>query len=711
MIRKILFLSLFVSLFFNGYISADDNVTNSSPWGVAAHLRLSPHKERRTVLLNYAKDAGIKWMRDDLQFANICAVAGEFDFAAYDLQFQDFDKAGVQMIGILQGFDSQVTKKRPELVPLHKHPEEWRKFVKATVERYHDRIKYWEIWNEQDGGFWASGPNRAKEYVSLLKIAYTEIKAIDPEATVIVGGLCGWNGEYLKGMYLAGAKGYFDAIAVHPYHYGVDMNAKVIRERNNFYDVLTENDQQDIPIWITECGGSSYSTELTEKTPDFILKSIQYALTKIGNTDSENLKIGVAVSPRINPEEVETMREWLPGIELQIVTYEELLKLDPKDCPVLIGAEGSGIDQLMLEPLRNYVMRGGLMLAMNLGGSSIPLYTTHYEDANGEWKTKVALAQNMEYFRMKYEASWTIPGGVIPESTTTVKTSDDALAGGVPSVTSVYVNRFVNAGNMKEGDTYYPIVEAYKNNQRLPADGIGLYTYGDWKGGIIYSAIKVQTGYSAERQGNLLQRVYLSYLSLGVKKIFWYDLHNDGGLKGETEHNFGLIDWNGNPKQSFFAYRRMTIALGENPVFEQRLDFGDPNVWGLVFRKSETKERILAIWSTDALSNVKINISDAETQSVDLIDNVVQFITLSETGGVAGIDNSDNSIASIYNSGNAIRIKSDERITATLYTLTGILKETKDIEGEGCFNNLASGIYILRLEGQLQNSAQKIIIK
>jgi len=711
MTRKMFILMLLSILCFNEHIWADDNVTNPSPWGVAAHLRHSPHKERRSVLLNYTKDAGIKWVRDDLQFANICAVAGEFDFEAYDLQFQDFDKAGVQMIGILQGYDSQVTKKRPELVPLHKHPGEWRKFVKATVERYHDRIKYWEIWNEQDGGFWASGSNRAQEYVSLLKIAYTEIKAIDPEATVIVGGLSGWNGEYLKGMYLAGAKGYFDAIAVHPYQYGVDVNAKVIRERNNFYDVLTENGEEDMPIWITECGGSSYSTELTEKTPDFIVRSIQYALTKLGNTDNTNLKIGVAVSPRVSMDEVETMRTWLPGIDLQIVTYDELLNLDPKDCPVLIGAEGGHIDEPMLEPLRNYVIRGGLMLAMNLGGSSIPLYSTHYQDANGDWKTKVALAQNMEYFRMKYEASWTIPGGVIPESTNTVKTSDDALAGGVPSVTSVYVNRFVNAGNMKEGDTYYPIVEAYKNNQKLPADGIGLYTYADWKGGILYSAIKVQTGYSAERQGNLLQRVYLSYLSLGVKKIFWYDLHNDGGLKGETEHNFGLIDWNANPKQSFFAYKRMTTALGENPTFEQRLDFGDSNIWGLVFFKSETNERILAIWSTDEQSSVKINISDTETQTVDLVNNVVQFMTLSESGGTAGIDDINNGNILIYNEGNAIRIKSEEVLTATLYTLTGMLQETKKISTEGTFENLLSGIYILKTEGQSGIKTQKVIIK
>jgi hypothetical protein len=59
----------------------------------------------------------------------------------------------------------------------------------------------------------------------MLKVVYPAIKAADPNATVLVGGLSplphaqGMMSpvDYLKGMYAAGAKGYFDALAYHPY--------------------------------------------------------------------------------------------------------------------------------------------------------------------------------------------------------------------------------------------------------------------------------------------------------------------------------------------------------------------------------------------------------------------------------------------------------------------------------------------------------------
>lgn len=157
----------------------------------------------------------------------------------------------------------------------------------------------------------------------------------------------------------------------------------------------------------------------------------------------------------------------------------------------------------------------------------------------------------------------------IPSHTTTVGTSEDGLKSGLPQVSNIYVDRFLNGNRMLEGDKYFSIIQAYHNSKYI-GDGMGLYTYKDKKGGVLLSTISLDTGYTEDMQANLLQRLFLTYLALGVKKIFWYDLHNDGFLKGEREHNFGLLNYDWSPKKAFFAYQEMTQILGKRPIFQKK---------------------------------------------------------------------------------------------------------------------------------------------
>lgn len=77
----------------------------------------------------------------------------------------------------------------------------WAVFVAQTVNRYRPNgslaqtgvipretgIRVWEIWNEPDfAQFWRAG---ARDYARLLKVSYLVIKMLDPQATVVVGGL------------------------------------------------------------------------------------------------------------------------------------------------------------------------------------------------------------------------------------------------------------------------------------------------------------------------------------------------------------------------------------------------------------------------------------------------------------------------------------------------------------------------------------------
>jgi len=102
-------------------------------------------------------------------------------------------------------------------------------FVYAVVDHYKGNITYFEIWNEPNYyKFWddAEGTlehgayNRGKaitKYATLLKEAYVQAKAANPNCIIISGGVSENDYVYVQGIYDNGAKGYFDYLGLHPY--------------------------------------------------------------------------------------------------------------------------------------------------------------------------------------------------------------------------------------------------------------------------------------------------------------------------------------------------------------------------------------------------------------------------------------------------------------------------------------------------------------
>ncbi len=79
----------------------------------------------------------------------------------------------------------------------------------------------WQIWNEQNlQENWEPAPNMSA-YVQLLRAAYKAIKRVNHQAIVVTGRMpfCGNSDEtrFISQMHRAGARGYFDALAIHPY--------------------------------------------------------------------------------------------------------------------------------------------------------------------------------------------------------------------------------------------------------------------------------------------------------------------------------------------------------------------------------------------------------------------------------------------------------------------------------------------------------------
>jgi hypothetical protein len=97
-----------------------------------------------------------------------------------------------------------------------------------VVERYHKPpygVKHWEIYNEPEGhadGFIGCMGDDVNAYVEVLRTAHSAIKAVDPEAKILIGGLAmldepAANPRFLEQVMALGGGDYFDIVSFHVY--------------------------------------------------------------------------------------------------------------------------------------------------------------------------------------------------------------------------------------------------------------------------------------------------------------------------------------------------------------------------------------------------------------------------------------------------------------------------------------------------------------
>jgi len=117
----------------------------------------------------------------------------EWRFEHYDRMVEAFAAQGVEMQVILSyntrwaaPEDLRDASDRRAWLFAPPAIEPWRRYVATLVERYRDRVRFWEIWNEADIiNFW---PGTYEQYRDLLRVSYETIKAIDPSLQVMTSG-------------------------------------------------------------------------------------------------------------------------------------------------------------------------------------------------------------------------------------------------------------------------------------------------------------------------------------------------------------------------------------------------------------------------------------------------------------------------------------------------------------------------------------------
>ncbi len=149
-------------------------------------------------------------------------------------------------------------------------PAAYATFVAYLAQRYGTRLAAIEIWNEPDHSnqrYWA-GPKKPQRYAAMLRAAYTAIKRANPAVTVLGGSLVGSNGVFLRDLYAAGIKGYYDGLAVHYYNLTLG-SVRAIHEVQ-----LANGDSK--PLWLDEFGWSScYPQSKTQQEQACVTPAVQ----------------------------------------------------------------------------------------------------------------------------------------------------------------------------------------------------------------------------------------------------------------------------------------------------------------------------------------------------------------------------------------------------------------------------------------------------
>ncbi len=161
----------------------------------------------------------------------------------------------------------------------------WGEHIEEIVRAGQGRVEAYEIGNEPNvARFWGGRPPDPAEYVQLLAVAYTRIKAVDPAAIIVSAGLAPvgriegtcrgdsgvlWEGnncdgmdeqEYARQMLAWGAGEYFDAFGYHPYGFAYPpetdpqsvSNGFAFRSAETMHAILETYGEEHTPIWATE---------------------------------------------------------------------------------------------------------------------------------------------------------------------------------------------------------------------------------------------------------------------------------------------------------------------------------------------------------------------------------------------------------------------------------------------------------------------------
>jgi hypothetical protein len=245
------------------YLASNDASNMYGPWAVQLYDRLDVGTG-----FDAAIAAGVHWMRLRVSWFDIepfNTTPANYQWATLDSSIQAAQRAGITLIVTVEGNPSWAAATLQGPV---NNLNDFKEFVGALAQRY-SYVSYWEIYNEPDNinNFGGKGA----VYAAQLNAAYTAIKAANPQAQIVMGGIAldwfedeggAFDRNFLNDMLAACAQPCFDIANFHYYPvfranwevYGRD----IIGKANGFRQLLAARGYSR-PMVSTETGWGSTS--------------------------------------------------------------------------------------------------------------------------------------------------------------------------------------------------------------------------------------------------------------------------------------------------------------------------------------------------------------------------------------------------------------------------------------------------------------------
>ncbi|MGO4441827.1 cellulase family glycosylhydrolase [Mycobacterium sp. 2YAF39] len=213
----------------------------------------------------------VTWVRADFFWPLIEPERGAFTWTYSDAIVKEASARRMNVVAILShtpewARGAGTTSDYPPV-----HTSDFAEFARATAARYAPLgVHTWEVWNEPNSDFfWAPAPD-ANHYGQLFRATAAAVRAVDPNATLMTGGLTRGTDTpdglrisqmtFVKQLYANGTAQLADAIAVHPYTFPAlpsQTNVAVIGGINEvpaLHQLMEQHGDGGKKVWITEFG-------------------------------------------------------------------------------------------------------------------------------------------------------------------------------------------------------------------------------------------------------------------------------------------------------------------------------------------------------------------------------------------------------------------------------------------------------------------------
>ena len=222
--------------------------------------------------------ADLNWLRQRFPWADIELQPDQFEWATWDRIVQTVAQQDLHLIAVL---DTSPAWARAEADASNRFapPREradFGHFAAAFARRYGEMVDFYQIWDEPNiAPHWGARSADPADYLGLLREGFVQVKAADPTAWVLLGGLAptvetgGANLSditYLDQLYRIGAAEWFDIAAAKPYGFNAGPDDPLLSpDVLNFgrialvREVMERHNDAHTPLWAVEFGWNAPS--------------------------------------------------------------------------------------------------------------------------------------------------------------------------------------------------------------------------------------------------------------------------------------------------------------------------------------------------------------------------------------------------------------------------------------------------------------------